>query len=113
MREDKRRRLEDRGWRVGGAKDFLALSDQEAQYIEMKLKLAEGLREKRRQRRFTQGDVAKLLHSSQSRVAKMESADPSVSIDLIIRSLLALGSSHPELGKIITRSHSTFPPPAS
>lgn len=103
MREDKRARLEAAGWRVGGAKEFLALSDQESEYIELKLKLAEGLRERRRRRRLGQTDMAKLVHSSQSRVAKMEAADRSVSIDLIIRSLIALGASNPEIGKIIGR----------
>lgn len=105
MLEAKRRRLEAKGWRVGNAKEFLGLSDQEAEYIELKLKLAESLRAKRRQRRLGQTDLAKLVQSSQSRVAKMEAADGSVSIDLLIRSLLALGTSNPELGRIISRSH--------
>ncbi|MBI4063574.1 MAG: XRE family transcriptional regulator [Elusimicrobia bacterium] len=105
MREIKRQRLEAKGWKIGSTKEFLGLSDQEAEYIELKLKLAEGLRAKRRQRRLGQTEVAKLVRSSQSRVAKMEAADQSVSIDLLIRSLLALGTSNPELGRIITRSH--------
>lgn len=105
MHETKRRRLEAKGWRVGGTKEFLGLSDQEAEYIELKLKLAESLREKRRRRGLGQTQVAKLVKSSQSRVAKMEAADRSVSIDLLIRSLLALGASNPELGRIIARSH--------
>lgn len=104
MHETKRRRLEAKGWRVGSARQFLGLSNQEAEYVELKLKLAESLREKRRRRRLGQTDVAKLVKSSQSRVAKMEAADQSVSIDLLIRSLLALGTSSPELGRIIARS---------
>lgn len=82
----------------------MGLSEDEASYIELKLKLAGSLRRKRRERGLGQVDLAKLIQSSQSRVAKMEGGDASVSIDLIIRSLLALGSSHPELGKIISRS---------
>lgn len=105
MREEKRRQLEAAGWKVGDTKEFLALSDQEAEYIELKLKLAQSLRAKRRQRRLGQTELAKLVQSSQSRVAKMEAADGSVSIDLLIRSLLTLGTSNPELGRIITRSH--------
>ena len=107
MHEFKRRRLEAKGWRVGSAKEFLALSEQEAAYIELKLKLAECLRKKRRERRLGQTDLAKLVKSSQSRVAKMEAADLSVSIDLLIRSLLALGTSNPELGQIIARPRPT------
>ena len=107
MREAKRARLQAKGWKVGGAKEFLGLSDQEAEYIEIKLGLAESLRKKRRQRRLGQTDMAKLVKSSQSRGAKMEAADHSVSIDLIIRSLIALGTSNPELGRIIARSHAS------
>src|SRR5438445_12943363 len=105
MHESKRQRLEAKGWKVGGVKEFLALSEQEAEFIELKIKLAESLRAKRRQRRLGQIELAKLVNSSQSRIAKMEAADDSVSIDLIIRSLLALGTSNPELGRIIARSH--------
>ena len=105
MREMKKKRLEAAGWKVGTTKEFLGLSAQEADYLEIKLKLAESLRDKRRRRRMAQTDVAKLVNSSQSRVAKMEAADGSVSIDLLIRSLLALGTSNPELARIIARSH--------
>ena len=103
MREEKRKRLEAKGWRVGSAKEFLGLSDEEAAYIELKLKLAESLRERRRHRRLTQVDLAKLLRSSQSRVAKMETGDPSVSLDLLVRSLLTLGASRRELARIISQ----------
>jgi len=106
MHEAKRKRLEAKGWRVGSAKDFLGLSDQESEFIELKLKLAESLRAKRRQHHLGQVGLAKLVRSSQSRIAKMEAADSSVSIDLIIRSLLALGTSNPEIGRIIARAHS-------
>jgi hypothetical protein len=106
MRETKRRRLEAKGWKIGTTKEFLGLSDDEAAFIELKLKLAEGLRERRRRRRLAQVDLARLVKSSQSRVAKMEAGDPSVSIDLLVRSLLALGASNPELARIIARSHS-------
>lgn len=105
MRESKRARLAAKGWRIGSAQEFLGLSDQEVEYIELKLKLAESLRQKRRKRKLGQTELAKLVKSSQSRVAKMEAADNSVTIDLLIRSLLALGTSNPELGRIIARSH--------
>ena len=105
MRDSKRRRLEARGWKVGSAKDFLGLTDQEAAYIELKLRLAASLRECRRRRHLTQMDLARFLRSSQSRIAKMEIGDPSVSLDLLVRSLLALGTSARQLSRIIsTRS---------
>jgi transcriptional regulator with XRE-family HTH domain len=104
MRDAKRKRLIADGWRVGGIQELLNLSDAETAYIEIRVRLAESLREKRYQRRLGQIDLAKLLKSSQSRVAKMEAGDRSVSLDLLIRSLLALGISYPELGDIIARS---------
>lgn len=104
MREDKKRRLEAKGWKVGSAEEFLRLSDEESAYIDLKLRLAEGLRERRQRNRLSQVELAKIIKSSQSRVAKMESGDPSVSLDLLIRSLLALGISDRELSRIISTS---------
>ncbi len=102
MREQKRRRLEARGWKIGTAQEFLRLSDGEALYIDLKVRLATDLRERRRRRSLTQADLAKRLRSSQSRIAKMEAGDPSVSLDLLIRSLLILGASRGELSRIIS-----------
>jgi len=105
MRENKRKRLLAGGWRVGSARDFLGLTDHEAAYIELKLRLAASLLECRRRRHMTQMDLARVLRSSQSRIAKMERGDPSVSLDLLVRSLLALGISARQLSRTIsTRS---------
>ncbi len=104
MREEKKRRLEAKGWKVGSVKEFLQLTDEESAYIELKIRLAASLRERRQRSRLSQAELAKVLKSSQSRVAKMEAGDPSVSLDLLIRSLLALGTSDRELSRIISTS---------
>ncbi len=104
MREDKKRRLEAKGWKVGSAKEFLRLTDEESAYIDLKMRLADGLRDRRQRNRLSQVQLARMLRSSQSRIAKMESGDPSVSLDLLIRSLLALGISDRELSRIIFTS---------
>ena len=101
MRESKRKRLAAKGWKVGSAKEFLGLSPEEAAYIELRLKLADGLKMRRHSRGVTQTQLAQTLRSTQSRVAKMEAGDPTVSVDLIIRTLLALGLSNREIAKII------------
>ena len=101
MREEKRRRLEAKGWRVGTTAEFLGLSPEESAYVELKVRLAEGLRALRRRQSLTQADLAKRLQSSQSRIAKMEAGDPSVSLDLLIRSLLTLGASRRDLSRIM------------
>ena len=102
MKKAKRQKLESKGWKIGSAEDFLGLTDEEAAYIEMKLALSEKLKERRQRKRMTQTELAKLVHSSQSRVAKMEAGDPTVSIDLLMKSLLALGVSKKELGRSIS-----------
>ncbi len=104
MRENKRKKLESRGWKLGNAKDLLGLSNQEEMYIELRLKLAEGLKARRRASGVTQVNLAKTLRSSQSRVAKMEAGDPTVSLDLLVKSILALGASNRELAAIIAKT---------
>ena len=101
MRDTKRKRLEAKGWRLGSTEEFLGLSPEESAFIELKLRLATDLRTHRRQSRLTQSDLAKLVRSSQSRVAKMEAGDPSVSLDLLVRTLLALGVSNQEIARTI------------
>ena len=98
----KRTRLERKGWKFGTADDFLELSAQEIAYIELKLALSDKLRAKRVSKSLTQAELAQIVNSSQSRVAKMEAGDPAVSIDLLIKSLLALGVSKKELGRSIS-----------
>ncbi|MBI4730186.1 MAG: helix-turn-helix domain-containing protein [Acidobacteria bacterium] len=101
MRATKRNKLEAAGWRVGDAADLLDLSPEETAFVALKLALADHLRKIRTQHRWTQSAVAKRLDSSQSRVAKMEAADPSVSIDLLVRALLTLGASRKDVGRVI------------
>ena len=101
MKADKRRKLEAAGWRVGSAGDFLGLTPGEAEFVEIKLDLARRLRELREEQNWTQAEFARQVGSSQSRVAKMEAADPSVSVDLLVRSLLAAGADRRELGRVV------------
>jgi len=102
MQTAKRKQLEAKGWKTGSAADFLGLTDEEATYIELKLKLGNSLKNARVKRNITQQDLAKRIKSSQSRVVKMEKGHPSVSIDLLIKSLLVLGVTDKEIAKAIT-----------
>jgi DNA-binding XRE family transcriptional regulator len=101
MDKNKRLRLEAKGWKVGTVDEFLALTPEEATYVDLKLALSQRVREYRQAKHLTQVEMAKLLKSSQSRVAKIETGDASVSLDLLIRSLIALGATRRELGRII------------
>lgn len=101
MRADKQKRLEKAGWRVGDAAEFLGLSDVEAQFLEIKLALARLLRATRTRHKLTQVELAERIGSSQSRVAKIEAGDPSVSVDLLVRSLLAAGAKPQDLARAV------------
>jgi DNA-binding XRE family transcriptional regulator len=102
MNKAKQRRLEQAGWKVGSAKELLKLTPDEAAYIEMRVALSQNLRALRTRKRMTQVQAAKVLGSSQSRVAKLEAGDPSVSLDLLVRSNLALGASKKDLAKTLS-----------
>jgi len=92
MNGSRRQKLARRGWRLGDAGDFLGLDATEAALVELKLELADALRGRRAKAALTQAELARRIGSSQSRVAKMEAGDASVSVDLLVRALLAIGA---------------------
>jgi len=102
MKKAKQKKLEAKGWKVGSASDFLNLTSEEVAYIDLKLSLSESLKSRRKGKKMSQLELAKMMQSSQSRIAKMEAGDPSVSMDLLIKSLLALGASRKDLAKTIS-----------
>ena len=89
------------GWVEGSVKEFLDLSDADVEYIELRRALSRLLREARQKLHLTQVEVAARLRTSQSRLAKMEKADPTVSSDLLLRSLFQLGLTRKELAQAI------------
>lgn len=98
---DKNKYLESKGYKVGTVQEFFDLSTEESEYIELKLALSEALAKQRKKSNMTQAELAKLLKSSQSRVAKMEKGDPTVSVDLLVKSLLAMGADKKSIAKAI------------
>jgi len=103
MKRATRTRLERKGWRVGSAEDFLDLNPAEAAIIETKLALSRSLRDRRAAEGLSQAALAKRLCSSQSRVAKMEAGDSTVSIDLLLRALYSLGARPRDVASILAR----------
>jgi predicted transcriptional regulator len=81
------------GWIERSAQDFLGLSDAEMLIIETRLAASRLLKMTRQRSKLTQQKAAERLRTSQSRLARMEAGDPSVSLDLLLRSLFALGVS--------------------
>ena len=103
MKPTQRKQLQKDGWRVGSAADFLGLSQEEAAYVDLKFSLSQHLRRRREESGITQTKLAADIRSSQSRIAKAEASDPSVSIDLLIRALFATGVSRKNLAAIIAK----------
>jgi DNA-binding XRE family transcriptional regulator len=100
MEQIKREKLEADGWKIGAVADFLELTPEEAALIEIKLALSQNLRV-RREKQMTQAELAKKIQSSQPRVAKAEGGDQSVSLDLLMRAMLATGATPKDIGKVI------------
>lgn len=101
MRAAKQKKLEKAGWHVGDAADFLGLDSVESQLIDIKIALADLLRATRGRRRLTQFELAEKIGSSQSRVAKLEAGDPSVSVDLLVRTAIAAGAKRGDVAKAV------------
>jgi DNA-binding XRE family transcriptional regulator len=103
MNARKRKRLEKAGWSVGDAAAFLELTPEEAALVEMRVALSRSLKKRRLAAGLTQTTLAKQLGSSQSRVAKLEAADPSVSLELLIRALLSVGASRRDVAAALSQ----------
>ena len=103
-RATRRKRLADAGFKTTSARDFLGLTDEELVYIEMKVGLARALKRYRTSTlKMSQQHLAELIGSSQSRVAKMEAGDPSVTLDLLIRSMLSTGLKRADIARALGR----------
>lgn len=97
----KKKRLKEAGWNTGSVAEFLELTPEETALIEIKLRLTELIKRARTRRHLSQTALAERLGSSQSRVAKIEAGDPSVSLDLLVRASFASGATRKELARAI------------
>jgi len=101
MEQAKRERLESKGWEIGTVSDFLELTSEETILVEIKLALSQSLKD-RRLKTMTQTELASKIGSSQPRIAKAENGDASVSIELLIRAMLATGATPQDIGQVIS-----------
>lgn len=97
MDKKTRNHLTNAGFRVCDAEDFLGLTDEERQLVELRLQVSKAVRRRRQERALSQKELAAKLKSSQSRVAKIEAAAADVSLDLAFRALFAAGGSWTDL----------------
>jgi predicted XRE-type DNA-binding protein len=101
MNTAQKARLRRGGWKVGTAEEFLELTPEQIQLVEMKLALGEYLRRHRTTRHLTQQELAERLGSSQSRVAKLEAGVRGVTLDLLFRALFATGAKTDDIARVI------------
>jgi ribosome-binding protein aMBF1 (putative translation factor) len=99
MNAAKRKKLEAAGFRIGDAEDFLNLSPEERELVDLRLRVSRVIRQRRQSQQLTQRELAARIKSSQSRVAKLESGAADVSLDLLFRGLFAVGGKLADLAK--------------
>jgi len=98
-------------WREGTVQDLLGLSSADMALVETKVALTRALRHQRLGAQLTQADVARAMHTSQSRVARIEAGDPSVSLDLVFKALYCVGMTPQDVGGFIREAASTYSAP--
>ncbi len=104
MDQKKRKKMEAKGWKITSAAEFLELTPDEESLIELRLALSSAVKKHRLEAKLTQEEAARILHSSQSRIAKIEAGDTTVSLDLLIRSLFGLGVTSSDLPKLLEQN---------
>jgi predicted XRE-type DNA-binding protein len=101
MDEDKRKRLEEAGFRVGGIQEFLGLTDEEMAYIHLRSSVSDAVRARLRSSALSRYALAKRLEVTRSQVNSLAAGDPSVSLDLLVRALLATGATVLDIAEAI------------
>lgn len=102
MTPEKRARLESAGFRVGDAADFVDLSREEHEMVELRVSLARLVSDLRRSTRLTQKQLAARIGSDQARISRLEAADLSVSVDQMLEAAFALGASRKDIADVLT-----------
>ncbi len=98
-------RIEAMDGRVTTVEEWLGLSPEEVAVIDMKIRLGEELKTRRRKKKLSQERVARILKTSQGRVSKLEKGQ--ATLDQLARSVLTLGGSTKEVGRAISGTGST------
>lgn len=92
-------------WTSGDYGDFLDLSTEERQLVEIRISVSKMIRRLREEKCLTQANLAERVGSSQSRIARIEAGAADVTLDLLIRVMLAAGGNLAELADVLANSH--------
>jgi len=96
-------------WKEGTVQEFLNLSDADMAVVETRVALTRALRRQRKMSRLTQTDMARAMRTSQSRVARIEAGDPSVSLDLVFKALYTAGLTLHDIGGVLKEAAVPYP----
>src|SRR6267142_221248 len=91
MQPAKRKALEAAGWKFGDAADFLAMTDEERQMLDLRVDAALAVRRQREAMKLSQQELARRIQTSQPRIVKIEKAAKDVTLDQILRAFAAAG----------------------
>lgn len=101
MKKEQQKRLDKAGWKFGTVAEFLNLTPEESELVEIHIALTVHFEMKRNEMKLTQVDLAEKLGSSQSRISKIENGDPTVSLELLIENLVRMGATRKEIAEVI------------
>ncbi|MBA3573135.1 MAG: XRE family transcriptional regulator [Pyrinomonadaceae bacterium] len=101
MDAKRRKAIEEAGWSIGDAADFLEMTAEERQLLDARVELALAIRRQRQSCGLSQKELGAKLKTTQPRVAKIERAASDVSMDQLIRAFTAAG------GKFVIRTRET------
>lgn len=104
MDAERKRRLEAAGFKFGTVGELFGLSEAEEQLVELKVVIADAVRELRDTRALSQSDLARLVGTGQARISKLERSAESTSLDTLVRCLLVLGASRKDLARTIANA---------
>lgn len=93
--------LEEAGFRVGTVAGFFGLTPEEDEFVEIKVTLSRALKRRRSKSDLSQTQLTEKVGSSQSRVANIEAGGPHVSLDLLVKALVASGTTRSELADVL------------
>lgn len=96
-------RIRESGARVGSVEEVVGLAPADMEWIRLREALADLLLEARRQSGLSQLEFARSIEASQSAVSRAEHADPSVSADWLLRSLVAAGKTRRDIARALVK----------
>ena len=95
------KRRKGKTWVETDVEELLDLSAQDLVIVEFRAALALALQQARKRQKLTQENAAKVIGTSQAQVARMEAGQSSITIDRLIKALIALGVPRPTILKAL------------